>query len=352
MRRYNITINSNHLQSFKGVFMLKIVSSFFLLTLIAIPQISLAAPKVVVSLKPIHSLVANLMKDVAEPELLINDGGSPHGYSLRPSQAKMLSNADLIIWVGPEMESFMNKPLMTLANKNSQLALSQKLQAQMLPIQQGGSWDRHTHEATDDHDHDLTHNDHDLDHDDHDLEHDNHDDHDHHSTLDQHMWTSPHMAKLISIEAAAALEQIDPDNAPTYKKNLTQLLQRLTQLDEQLQQQLAPVKGVPYIVFHTAYQYFEHAYGLSAVGSVTIDPERQPGAKRISEIRSKIKELGARCIFSEPQFESKLVVTITEGLDVRSGVLDPLGAELEAGPDSYFTLLENLANNLVVGLQK
>ena len=115
--------------------------------------------------------------------------------------------------------------------------------------------------------------------------------------------------------------------------------------------QFEPVKEIPYIVFHAAYQYFETAYGLNAVGSITIDPERRPGAKRMLEIRQKIKQLNARCVFSEPQFESRLVATVIEGTGAKTGILDPLGADLPAGPEAYFQLMTRLADNLYEGLK-
>jgi zinc transport system substrate-binding protein len=320
--------------------MIKLIAMTLCALSLALPQLSQAAPQVVVSLKPLHSLVSNLMQGVGEAKLLIDDGGSPHGYSLRPSQAKMLSQADLIIWVGPELETFMVKPLTTLAKKTSQLALSEHLSAQMLPAQQGGVWDSHNHNHVE-HAEPVEDS----------LDHEQHATEDH-GPLDQHIWLSPHMAKLIAAECTFALEQIDPANAAMYRSNLNKLQLQLKQFDQQLEQQLAPVKDVPYIVFHTAYQYFETAYKLNVVGSVTIDPERMPGAKRLSEIRDKIENLKAQCVFSEPQFESKLVSTLTEGLNVRSGILDPLGTELQAGPGCYFSLLQNLADNLIAGLKK
>ncbi len=300
---------------------------------LTIPQLAFAKdPEVVVSIRPIHSLVSNLMTGITEPKLLIDNGGSPHGNSLRPSQARMLSKADLIIWIGPELESFLVKPLATVAGKTAQLPLATRLESELLPVQQGGDWEKNGHAEHDEHGDD--------DHDDEPL-----------SALDQHLWLSPKLAIRIAEESAASLTRIDPAHAVLYQKNLQLLSDRLSQLDAQLQERLAPVRTTPYIVFHAAYQYFEKAYNLNAVGSITIDPERKPGAKRLVEMRAKIEQLHTGCIFSEPQFESKLVATLTEGTKVRSGVLDPLGVNLEAGPDQYFQLLNQLADNLVQGLK-
>lgn len=291
-------------------------------------------PKVVVSIKPIHALVAGVMRGVAEPQLLIESGGSPHGYVLRPSEARLLANADLVIWVGHTLESFLEKALVTLAPQAEQLELVESLQDQLLPLRAGGSWDVHAHELAPA---------------DPAAEVEGHHEHGE-LELNPHLWLSPLLAKQIVAQTATALSTSDPQHQARYQQNAAQLQQRLDELHRQLINKLAPVKGVPYVVFHDAYQYFENVYGLNAVGSVTIDPERRPGVKRIGEIRDKIKAMNARCVFSEPQFEPKLVATIIEGTGARRAILDPLGAELAVGPESYFQLLNNLADNLVAGL--
>lgn len=281
--------------------------------------------KVVVSIKPIHALVAGVMQGVAQPALLLQGGGSPHGYVLRPSDAKLLANADVVIWVGHSLESFLEKPLATLAREARQLELLEALQEQLLPFRAGLSWESH--------DTDL-------------AEH-------HHAQGERnpHLWLSPLLAKQIVVRVAATLSTIDPSNQAVYRHNAEQLQRRLDDLDRQLANKLKPVQTTPYIVFHDAYQYFETAYGLNAVGSITINPERMPGARRISEIRNKIKSLNARCVFSEPQFEPRLVATITEGTEARTGTLDPLGVTLPVGPESYFVLLHEMADNLLAGLR-
>jgi zinc transport system substrate-binding protein len=281
-------------------------------------------PKVVVSIKPLHSLVAGVMAGVGEPQLLIKGGGSPHGYSLRPSEARQLADAQLVVWVGHRLESFLEKPLSTLGTNARQLELAEALESDLLPSREGGGWDVHEK---------------------------NHD-HDEHGEYDQHLWLDPLLAKQIVEKTAAALAEIDPVHQQQYQKNAAQLKARLDSLHAQLKTKLAPVKTVPYVVFHDAYQYFEGAYGLNAVGSITLDPERKPGARRIREIREKIKGLNARCVFSEPQFEPRLVATVIEGSGARTGVLDPIGAELPAGPETYFLLLNALTDNLVAGLRE
>ncbi len=330
-----------------------------LLLVIALPALSMAnsAPNVVVSLKPIHSLVAGVMAGVGEPELLVKGAASPHGYVLRPSEARLLSKADLIIRVGSGLEGFMDKPLETLSHDADKLDLAQVLKDKLLPAREGGDWEKHEHH----HSHDTDHDDHleaehhhDADHDDHhEAEHHHDADHDDHATLahfDHHIWLSPEIAKEIVKVTATKLATLDPEHAKKYRSNSDKLLTRLDKLDQQLKKDLQPVSKTPYVVFHAAYQYFEVAYNLNPVGSITIDPEHRPGAKRVKEIRDKIIRTHAKCVFSEPQFESRLIATLIEGTDARTGILDPLGADLEAGPEAYFVLLENMGKNIFRGL--
>jgi zinc transport system substrate-binding protein len=305
------------------------------LILFAAPGISTSAeaPKVVVSLKPLHSLVAGVMAGVGEPLLLIQGGGSPHGYTLRPSEARMLSEAQLVVWVGPRLEGFLEKSLSTLAGKARQLELSRELEAEMLPVREGGFWETHAS--------DEGHGPGDAGEPAHHL----------HGERNQHLWLDPLLAKQIVAKTAAALTDIDPVHAQQYRHNAARLQTRLDTLHAGLKARLAPVRTIPFIVFHDAYPYFEAAYGLNAVGSVTLTVDRKPGARRIEEIRKKIRELNVRCVFSEPQFEPRLVTTVIEGTGARTGILDPLGVALPSGEECYFQLMNDLADNLLAGLQ-
>lgn len=282
-------------------------------------------PQVVVSIKPIHALVAGVMQGIAEPSLLIKGGGSPHGYVMRPSEARAMANADLVVWVGHSLENFLEKPLKTLAKSARSLELLDELSEDLLPFRADDEWGEEKH----DHGHGHNHGE---------------------GGANPHLWLNPKLAQKIVTQTALALSDIDPENKAQYESNAEALKERLNVLDESLSAKLAPVKDKPYIVFHDAYQYFEDAYHLNPVGSLTVDPERKPGAKRILEIRDKIKSSGAVCVFSEPQFEPRLIATLTEGTNVRTGILDPLGSDLSAGVESYFLLMNNLADNLVQGL--
>jgi len=327
---------------------------FICLSVFVLPLQTLMADetaKVVVSIKPLHSLVSAVMEGVATPTLLVKKG-SPHAYSLRPSEARALANADLVVWIGHEMESFLEKPLETVADNAKQLELAEVLESSLLKTRNGAEWDEHEHhdEHGDEHEGDEENATHDDEHDEAHEEDDAHEEH-HHGVHDMHLWLDPKMAQKVVIESVKALIKIDPAHAAQYQENAAKLEEKLVLLDQQLVQKLTPVKTVPYLAFHSAYQYFEVAYDLNAVGSVTIDPDRKPGAKGISEIRERVKRTGARAVFSEPQFESSLVETIIEDTGAKTGVLDPLGSEIEQGPEAYFTLLNNLADNLVTGLK-
>jgi len=224
-----------------------------------------------------------------------------------------------------------------------------------LNFREGGAFDDHDHDKHDDHDdhdHDK-HDDHDEHghdkHDDHDDHgHDKHDDHDDHGhgEVDPHTWLDPQNAQSFVHEIEEHLAEIDPKNAKRYSANASSLMKKLESLTQEINDDLKPVRGRGYVVFHDAYQYFEKRFGVSAIGSITVSPEVMPGAERMTELREKVKSLDATCVFSEPQFEPKLVATVIENTNAGSGVLDPLGASIKEGPELYFTLIRNLAKSL------
>ena len=293
------------------------------------PLPAFAEIKVVASIKPVHSLVAGVMKGVGEPLLLVRGGVSPHEYSLRPSDARAISEARVVFWIGPDLESFMVKPLNNAKGQTQAVALLGAPGVTVLPLREGGAWEPHQHHPTEPVGH---HSDH---------------DHDHESGRDVHIWLDPVNAVAMARRIVAVLGDADSAHRADYERNGAALIERLNQLDQQLAGDLAPIKDRPFIVFHDAYQYFERRYGLSAAGSITLSPEQRPGAKRVTEIQARIRDLGVRCVFGEPQFQPALVETAIAGSGARSGVLDPEGgAELQAGPEAYFELLRRLADSL------
>lgn len=296
---------------------------FLLLMLCSLPLA--AAPRVVVSIAPVHSLVAGVMEGVAEPHLLIPPGASPHAYALKPSDAHALAKAQLVVWVGEGLEPMLEKPLHSLAESSRVIELAGVEGMHLLDNREGGVWGEEYHDDT----------------------HEGHG----HDEVDMHLWLAPENARRIVDVVATQLVKMDNGNAARYRQNAAAMTKRIEALEEQLRQKLLPVHDIPYIVFHDAYHYFEEAFGLTPAGAISVSPDRSPGAKRLSEIRQTIGERKASCVFSEPQFQPRIVEVVLEGSDARHGVLDPLGAELSPGRNQWFDLMRGLADNLKVCLQ-
>ncbi|MBF0626839.1 MAG: zinc ABC transporter substrate-binding protein [Magnetococcales bacterium] len=288
------------------------------------------AMEVVASIKPLHSLVAAVMGDAGAPQLLLQGNVSEHTYALRPSDARLLAKAEVIFWGGRDLEGFLVRPLDNLAPKAVKVALLAASGVTLLPLRSGGGWEEEDHGHDHGHDHD----------------HERQAGNENRRPMDPHAWLDPRHAMAMIQAIAATLAQVDPTRAGQYQQNASAWTRRLEQLDQQLATELAPVRKQPYIVFHDAYQYFEQRYGLNAVGSVMVNPERPPGARRVQEIIGRIAQTGAVCLFTEPQYSPRLAETVTANHPVRMGVLDPLGAALPEGPELYFGLLRGLSQAL------
>ncbi|MBB4188203.1 zinc transport system substrate-binding protein [Sinorhizobium terangae] len=309
-------------------------------------------PNVVASIKPVHSLVASIMEGVGEPSLIVEGGASPHTYNMKPSNAAALQEAKVVFWVGHGLEAFLDKPLEALGSGAKVVELSEAPGLEKLKFREGGAFEAHAHdeEGHEGHGHGAEEAAHDgHEHEEHADEQEPANDHEHHhdeGEFDMHVWLDPINAKAMAAEIEKALAETDPKNAAAYEANLEKLNQRLDALDKNLAETVAPVRDKPFVVFHDAYQYFEHRYKVRVAGSITVSPEVLPGAERLSEIRAKIKELGATCVFAESQFEPKLINVVIEGTPAKSGTLDPEAATLDAGPDLYFQLMENIGTSL------
>lgn len=284
-------------------------------------------PTVVVSILPIHSLVAGVMDGVGTPHLLLPGGASPHAYTLRPSDARRLAEARAVFWVGEALETFLERPLAMLAAKARVVEILEMKDLLHLPLRSGGLWESHAEDpaarngaVADDH---------------------------RHKGVDAHVWLDPTNARAIVSAVAAALATLDPDNAGRYATNAKAMDERLQNLDSRLKNIIQPIREKPYIVFHDAYQYLERRYGLAAAGAVTISPGRSPGARRLTEIRARIRAAGVTCVFIEPQFEPRIARTVVEDTGASIAVLDPLGTALTPGKDAYFALMEGLSAALV-----
>lgn len=279
-------------------------------------------PQVVVSIKPLHSLAAAVMADVGEPTLLLSGGESVHSYSMRPSDARAVRGADLVVYVSPQLEAFLEPSLEARNDQSGNLAAAQLEGIRLLDARRADDW-HEGEEAAAGHGHSHKHK------------------------RDYHLWLDPHNARVIARAMAERLAELDAANAEQYRRNARELEQRLRSLDEELERRVEQVRDRPYVVFHDAYQYFERSYGLESAGVVTLTPEQRPGGRHLLELRNQISELGVACVFVEPQFKPAIVRSLTRGLDVSIGELDPIGADLDPGPEAYFELLEGLADGLV-----
>ncbi len=282
---------------------------------------------VVVSILPLHGLIAAVMEGVGTPRLLIRGGASPHDASLRPSDARALSAADLVVWIGPGLETFLDKPLRTLAGAARVLTLAEAPGMVRLERRAGGAFEAAAAGVAEA-------------------------DHDRHGAVNPHLWLDPRNAIEIARQAAAALAELDPGNAARYAANEARLAARLEALDRELAARLGPVAGIPFAVFHDAYPYFEARYGLRSLGALTVNPAVPPGAKRLAALRVRLRQLGAACVFAEPQFRPAVVAALVEGTGARAASLDPLGTGLAPGPEAYFTLMRDLAGSLAACLTR
>ena len=284
----------------------------FWMVLLFFPWSVEAVPKVVVSIKPLHSLVSGVMEGVGEPNLLLKGNASVHAYSMRPSEVSMLQQAELFFWVGPQLETFLEKPLASLTNSMISVELIETKGLQIHRYEKKSFWISGGDER---------------------------------NFIDPHLWLDPWNAIRMVQRISQELTEVDPENARRYQENSKFLQQKLKRLDQHLEQDLGALKQKPFAVFHPAYTYLEKRFDLMRVGVVNIHPERPPGARHLAKLRRMMQQNGIECLFREPQFEPRLTDMLLQGTKVRSAVLDPLGAELDAGPELYFTLLRNLGKS-------
>ena len=333
----------------KNIKKLPLIAS--LLSLLVIFTPANADVKVVASIKPIHSLASYLMDGVGKPDLIVDGYASPHGFALKPSHAKMLQNADLIFWVGEDLENFLEKPLKSIAKKAEKIELMEIKGLKKLKFRERNIFDGH-----DDHGHDEDghkedkHDDHGHDEDGH--KEDGHDDHGHdedgheghaHGEYDPHIWLDPENAKIILNEMVEHLIENDAKNASSYKSNLNKALKDIDGLLKSVKSELN--KDFKSIVFHDAYQYFEERFNVTVLGAFTVNTDVMPGAEQLSEIREIIEHDKVSCIFSEPQFNPDIINAVAKDMNISTGVLDPLGATLEPGKGLYFDLIRNMSKS-------
>ena len=305
------------------------IISIFTATLLTFSNLN-AEVKVVASIKPIHSLVSYVMDGVGKPSIIVDGSNSPHNFNLKPSNAKDIENADIIFWVGEDIENFLEKPLKSISKKAKIIEMMDIKGINKLKFRERNIFEEH--KEHDDHGHGKK---------------DKHDDHGHghaHGEYDPHIWLDPHNAEVMVEEIANQLAAIDPQNAAAYKKNSKNAINDIEKLIKETKKEMK--KGISYIVFHDAYQYFEKEFNVSALGALTLNTDVAPGAKQISEIKEIIEHENVKCLFSEPQFNPDIIKSIAKGTNVKVGVLDPLGANLENGKELYFKLIKDISSSL------
>jgi len=281
-----------------------------------------ATAAVVTSIRPLGFIASAIADGVTPTEVLLPDGASPHDFALRPSDIQRLRDAELVVWVGPDMEAFLTKSLTQVA-ANKQLSISELASVQPLLMKGDDDDHEHEHEANESgHDH-------------------------HHGEYNMHLWLSPEVAKVTAIAIHDRLLELMPQKKDKLDANLRQFEDQLAQTDKNLVKMLTPVQGRGYFVFHDAYGYFEKHFGLSPLGHFTVNPEIQPGAQRLHQIRTQLVEQKAVCVFAEPQFRPAVINAVAKGTKVRSGTLDPLGTGIALGKDSYGNFLTALSNQYV-----
>ena len=282
-------------------------------------------PKVAADISPVHSLVSRVMLGVGTPDLIVQAGASPHGYTLRPSEAKALQDAQVVFWMGESLSPWMEGALDTLSSDAIIITLLERDETILMEFREGALFEEH-----DDDDHgDEKHDD------------------DGHGSYDPHAWLSPDNARIWLNLIASQLSIVDPENAGTYFANAAAARLEIEALTTEVNSLLEPIRGKKFIVFHDAYQYFEKAFDLSSSGAISLGDASKPSPARIAEIQGRIQEESIDCVLSEPQFNKGLVATVVTGSNAKTSVIDPLGVELTPGLDLYSELIRNMTKTLV-----
>jgi len=305
----------------------------------ATPSAAVAeVPRVVTDIAPVHSLVAQVMAGVGVPDLLIDQATSPHHFALRPSQARALQEADLVIWIGASLSPALSGAIADLAGAGKEMTLLSVPQTDLLPIREDVRFEAHRHDDHGDHGHD------DHGHDDHEDE--GHEDHVHDGAIDPHAWLDPDNAALWLTAIAKELAAADPAHAQTYLRNAENAARQVEDLADQIEADFAATPPPAFIVFHDAYQYFEDAFDISAQGAISLSDASAPSAARLSEIRTIVAEQGVECLFAEPQFDPDILSAVADAAPVSIAVIDPYGGHIPTGVDFYPALLQDLATGI------
>jgi zinc transport system substrate-binding protein len=311
----------------------KLLASFLIFGSLVFVQSSInyANAKVISSVKPIGFITEAIASGVTDTGILLPDGASPHTYYLKPSDLAKLKSADLVIWVGEDMEVFMPTVLKSIDRKKQIELMSVPEIKSLLRT----SHDENEHEDT--HSHDLINQDH---------------HHHNHGEYDEHIWLSPKIAKIIAQSIHDKLVTLYPDKSTLIDENLNEFIINLTETEQNIAKKLITVQNRGYFVFHDAYGYFETQFGLKNLGSFTINPAVQPGVQKVYAIQQELKEHQAVCVFREPQFSPAVIEKLVNGTNVRIGELNPLGTGIALSKDAYSQFLSKLTQQLLDCLDK
>lgn len=287
------------------------------------PGAALAELNVVVTSKPIHALVSSVMAGIGTPGLLVNGPASPHSYALKPSDARQVNNANVLFRVSEQLEPFTGKLVKSLPTSVRVVSLTETPGLTLLPRREGGAFESQRPQVGG---HDRGHDD--------------------TSAHDPHVWLDPDNARTMVAHIAGVLAALAPERGATFAANAAAETARIAALADELARELAPLSGRPFVVQHDAYQYLEQRFGLNAVGTLTVSPDLPPSGRRLQELRRKIADTGALCVFAEPNSDPRAIASLVEGTGARTATLDPEGTRLAAGADHYHELMRDLARNL------
>ena len=287
-----------------------------------------APPHVLTDIAPVHSLVSRVMAGVGEPDLLIPPGASPHFHALKPSDARKLREAQVVIKIGPQLSPWMDRPLTSMAGSARRLQLLEQPQTITLPARTGATFEPHAQ-------HGEQHPD----------AHDHGDPQDG-GAIDAHAWLDPENGKAWLPVIAKALSELDPEHAPLYHANAEAGAAEIEAAAQETRAMLAPLHDLRFVVFHDAYQYFERRFGLTATGAIALSDASPPGPARIAELRERVAALDVSCALTEPQFDLDLVRTVFDGHEVKTAIVDPAGASIPLGPQMYPELIRSVGRAL------
>ncbi len=290
-----------------------------LITALLAVSLPVRALEVLTTIKPLGFIAAAITDGVSEPRVLLPTGASPHDFSLRPSDIRSIQGADLVVWVGPELEGFMAKPL---AKHPHVLTLTRVEGMQLFDYAKQEGHEEHADEGHD---------------------HDGHEGH-HHEGVDPHIWLGPTQALVIASALSETLSAQDPANAERYRANLLTFKAKVAAKDKLISEQMKAVNQKGYFVFHEAYGYWERHYGMSSKGHFTVNPERRPGAKTLVEIRKALQEKQASCIYAEPQFSPAVIESVARNTGAKVLLLDEVGEQVPIGADGYPQFMQQLAD--------